>query len=96
MVRSADNRFMGKVPFDETEDTWIRVRQTCQKDDIYIPCRNCKEGLNLVCLFKSGEHTPTNWCRLCSVDLMSESSDDDTDEAFFQLKSGRYTHARVS
>jgi hypothetical protein len=34
---------------------------------------------------------------LCSVDLMSESSDDDTDDAaFFQLKSGRCAHARVS
>ena len=85
-VRSADNRFRELVPFSASEDSWIKLRQTCHKDNVLSSCPNCStagSGKARRCLCKSGECSPPGWMPVVSADhrelLHSDTSESDED-----------------
>lgn len=95
-VRSADNRFQGLVPFSASEDSWIKMRQTCTKDNLLIPCSNCAGSKQVRrCMYRSGQYSPPGWMPLASVDHRelqysdSDSSESDSDPEDVS-KSGRH------
>ena len=74
------------VPFSANEDSWVKIRQTCKKDDLALPCPNCKGHRQTGrCSFKTGECSPPRWGPVASVDhrelFCSDSDADDDDDS---------------